>query len=418
MEINFEQLVASLSISHSSNDILRQITSILQKQTDELLPSFVSQSLQSILVLQRWTWQLFSHYSHQWINESCYLEMLYSLVSLNKQIIFNCDHIGDDIKGSLFIPETIDQVNSILEYIEQSIDHNDPFIHITSLWFDNLSFLLQEYPQFSCSSIITHINQYFICNFIMTKQFKFYLNQFQQSQLPSSVFTMKQLFYMKTCPFSSNIYIHTSPTNFPFTPNEIFQQLGNDCLQIIHIHSYTMDSWSKELLACITHIIGLICACFSLGKKGKELMKILFSPEQSLYDYINGLIRIIDYEPFHQEIKIDRSNNETILIDTILFILQNIVRARYVNWFFRSITQLQNILLKVAESATYYRIGLCIYSIFGEILTDEKLKGIKLTNTMGQRFFHMLENAYHNPLKKYKQIPLSHFLKGKTSLII
>jgi hypothetical protein len=415
MEINFEHLVAALSISPSSIDILRQITCILKQQTDESLLSFVSHSFQSILVLQRWTWQLLSREPRQWINQPCYLEMLYSLASLNKQIIFHCDNIEDEIKGSLFIPETIDQVNRIFEQIESSNYDNDSFITIASLWFDNLSFLLQEYSQLGHLPIITHINQYFGRNFIINKQFKFYLIQLQQSQLLPSIFTAKQLFYIKTCSFSLNAYFYTKPPDFPFTANQIFQQIGNDYLQMIQTHSYRIDSWSNELFTCITHLIGFICACSWWGRKDKELMKILFPTEPILCEYIKALIRIIDYEPFHKQMKTKRSNNETILVDVILFALHNIVQARHINWFFRSMTQLPDILLKVAESSTYYRICLCIYSIFGDILTDEKLRRLKFTDTMSSLFFHMLQDAYHHPLKKYKQIPITHLLKGKST---
>jgi hypothetical protein len=131
---------------------------------------------------------------------------------------------------------------------------------------------------------------------------------------------------------------------------------------------------------------------------------------------MKALIRILDYEPFQKQMKPLRSNNETILFDAILCILQNIVYRRKITWFFRSITNLSDVLLKVAESAKYYRICLCIYCIFGEILTDEKLKGLKFTDTMSSVFFHVLEDAYRHPLKIHKQIPILYLLEGFLSL--
>jgi len=217
------------------------------------------------------------------------------------------------------------------------------------------------------------------------------------------------------CSFSLKTYFYTKPPSFPFTASQIFQEIGNDYLQMIQTHTYNIDSWSNELLTCIAHLIGFICACCWWGRKDRELMRILFPTEQILCEYIKALIRIIDYEPFHKRMKARRSNKETMLIDAILFALHNIVQARYINWFFRSMTQLPDILLKLAESSTYYRICLCIYSIFGEILTDEQLRGLKFTDTMSSLFFHMLEDAYHHPLKKYRQIPITHLLKGKST---
>jgi hypothetical protein len=219
---------------------------------------------------------------------------------------------------------------------------------------------------------------------------------------------------MKTCSFSLNAYFHTEPLNFPFTAHQILQQFGDDYLQMIQTYSYTMNSWNEELLVCITHLIGFSGACCLWYRKNIELMKVLFPTEQILCEYIRALIRIIDYEPFHQQMKPIRSNNETMLFDAILCILQNIIKRRNINWFFRSIPNLSDILLKVGESVKYYRICLCIYCIFAEILTDEKLKELKFTDTMSILFFHVLEDAYHHPLRKYKQIPISYLLEGKS----
>jgi hypothetical protein len=48
-------------------------------------------------------------------------------------------------------------------------------------------------------------------------------------------------------------------------------------------------------------------------------MKILFPTEQILCEYIKALLHIIDYERFHEQMKTKRSNNEIIMVDSILF---------------------------------------------------------------------------------------------------
>src|SRR4051794_34165865 len=113
MEKDFKQLIASLQTSSSSNDSLREITCILQKQNSELLSSFISQLYQSILTLEHWAWQLLSQNSYQWIKESNYLELFHTLALFNKNLIFNCDDIQADRKASLLIPEKIDWISGI-----------------------------------------------------------------------------------------------------------------------------------------------------------------------------------------------------------------------------------------------------------------------------------------------------------------
>ena len=87
METNFEQLVTVLDISPLSTDVLHQITLFLKQQTDESLSSFISQSFQSLLILEKWAWQLLSQDSHQWINEPYYQELFHTLASFNKRLI-------------------------------------------------------------------------------------------------------------------------------------------------------------------------------------------------------------------------------------------------------------------------------------------------------------------------------------------
>ncbi|CAF1501382.1 unnamed protein product [Rotaria sp. Silwood1] len=199
MNDNFEQLVNALSITPLSIDILSKLTLLIEQQTFESDPLFISQSIQSLLVLENWAWQRLSYDSHQWISQSSYLTLFHTLSSFNKNLIINFDNIEVETKALLLISCTVDQVNSIFEGINQSNDDNDRFIAIISVWFDNLAFFINEDPRFDTSPIIYHINQYVGRNYVMTDQFKFYLTQLQQqSNLPKSIFTTKQLFYIKT----------------------------------------------------------------------------------------------------------------------------------------------------------------------------------------------------------------------------
>ncbi|CAF4612636.1 unnamed protein product, partial [Rotaria sp. Silwood1] len=416
MEANLEQLVVALNISSLSTDILQQITLLLQSKTEEVLPSFISQEYQSLFTLEHKVWQLLGEDSREWFNDSNYSEFFQTLGSFNKNMIFNQDNIKDEIIISLLMPDTIDQINSIFKQIEQSIDDNDPVITFASLWFDNLSFSIHEYPQLGHSPIIIQMNQYVTGHCILSEQFKFYLGQLRQSPLLQSLFTAKQLFYMRTCPFSLHVYFHSNPSSFDYTPDQILQNIGNDYLQIIQIQSYTIELWSTELLSCMTQLIGFMRAFLWWNGEMGTKFKILLSTEKILCEYIQAMIHITDYEAQCGRIMSQWINNETILLDSVMIFLMHIAQTQNINWFFRSINQLPDILLKIAESSINNEICLCAYGILTEILTDEDLKKLKFPDNIRVYFFEMLEKAWQNPSKRYKQIPIYYFLRGFSNL--
>jgi len=405
MESYFKQLVDALNISPLSTNVLHQITLILEQQGDK--------PFDSLLTLQKWTWGLLSQNSHQWINEPYYQELLHTLASFNKNLIFNNDNIEANIKAAHLFPVTIDQINNIFKQIESSNDDNDPFITIASLWFDNHSYFLHENPHGNKLFITDHINQYIARNYLMSEQFKLYLTQFQRSHILESVFTAKILFYIKTCLCSLFSYLGVKAHNFPYNPNEMLRYLTDDYLQIIHIHNHTVATWNKDLLACVGHLMSVIAKCYWFAEKNGKQMKILFPTEQITCDHVEELIRIVAHKPFHSEIKAVRSNDETVLIDSILMMLMNIVQIQSINWFFRSSTIIQNVILTVAETSLYDEICLRAYTILGEVLTDEQLKELNIADTMADFFFKMLEQAWNHPSKEYKQIPIEYLLKGK-----
>jgi hypothetical protein len=101
METNFKQLIDGLSTTPFSTDLLRDIIVLIEQQTPQSFSSFVSQSIQSLLVLKHWTWQRLSQDYHQWIIESDYINLFHSLALFYKNLIFNDDHINDETKASL-----------------------------------------------------------------------------------------------------------------------------------------------------------------------------------------------------------------------------------------------------------------------------------------------------------------------------
>jgi hypothetical protein len=416
MDDYFKRLVDELSITPLSIDIFRKIILLIEQQTPESFSSFVSQSIQSLFVLEYWAWQRLNHDSHKWINRPNYINLFRKLASFNKNLIFNYDDIDDETKASLLIPDTIDQINNIFKQIENSNDDNDPFIAIVNLWFDNLSFFILENPQFNTSPVICYINQYIGRNHLMTNQFKFYLTQLQQSQKSQPNFSIRQLFYIKTCSFSLSSYLSASVQNFPFTTEEILHHVGNEYLQIINIHSHTIELWNKELLICIAHLTDFIRACCWWGGEKSIQTKILFPTEQISCDFAQALIQMVNYEPFYKEIKSKRLNIETFLMDTNLKFILVILHTQNINWFFRSNQTLPNTLLIIAENSKFDEICLYAYGILGEVLIDEKLKELKVSDNIVNFFHKTLEQCWYHPLKKYKQLSIVDLLRGESIL--
>ena len=415
MDQNFEQLVIEFDTSPFSTDVIQNITNILKQQTDQSLSSFISQASQSLILLEQKIWHLFCQDTHEWLNQSAYSEFFHTLSSFNKTLIFSQDDIKDDMKVSLLVPDSTHQIDNIFQQIEQTNDDNDLFITFISLWIDNLSYFVHEYSPLCHSNIVIHLNHYLAGHFLLSEQFKSYLIQLQQPQLSSSIFTAKQLFYMKTCLFSLNAYFYVNPQTFDYTADQIIQKIGNEYLKIIDIQSSTVDSWSKELLACMTHLIGFMRAfLWWEGEKGIKL-EILFLTEKLLCKYVQAIVRIIDHKPFYKCIKSQWMNDETILFDSAILFLINILQKQNINWYFRSISQLPDILLTIVDidSACYYRISLCAYGILSEIRTDEHLKSLEITHSVRHFFFNILEQAWHSPTKTYKQIPITNLLRGQ-----
>ncbi|CAF4132000.1 unnamed protein product [Adineta steineri] len=313
MEKKFEELVGKPNISPLSIDILRQISLILKGQDNGCLCSFVHESYESLLMIERWVWKVLSSgFFDEWINEEHYQEFFYTIASFNKNLILNNDDIELSVKTALLLSVSTDQI--------------------------------------SC------------------------------------------------------------------TADELVHWIRDDYLQIVHIHSRTVALWSKELLGCMTQLISFVGGlCWWDGHNGTQI-KVLLVTEQTICDHIEDLIRIIDYRPFHKEMKSVRSNDETSIMDAALMILMSIVKTQNVSWFFRSNVSIQNALSTLGEEALYDEICLSVYSILSEVLSDEQLKSLKIANNMGVFFFNMLEKAWHHPLKKYRQIQIEYLLQGSVNL--
>jgi hypothetical protein len=189
--------------------------------------------------------------------------------------------------------------------------------------------------------------------------------------------------------------------------------LSEDYLQIIHAHSFTVASWSEELIGCIAQLIGLVCGCCWWDGVKRTQMKILYPTEQITCDHVQDLARIIGHKPFYKQTKSVRSNDVTILMESIFLFLILTVRTQNINWLFRSNITIRDAIVSAAEAALNDEVCLCGYVILGKTLPDEDLKDLKIADNISGYFFNVLEEAWHHSSKKYKHVPISYLLRGK-----
>lgn len=412
----FDQLVSVLPLSASFTVGLTELSAILERENQEKTSSFIRICYQSIFKLESWAWKLLSRDSYQWIDQPNYLELFHSLAIFNRNLVVFYSDIEDDIKAALLIPLTIDVINGILEQTESTIDDQDPLIRLASIWFENLALFIHDYPQYDSSLIISHLNHCLARDYLMTDQMKFYLIELQQAKLPQSILTTKMMFYMKTTSFSLCSYLMAKSQTFGFSAEQMIEHIVEGFIHMIHIQSYIIEFWSESLLSCITHLTGFISACCWWGGEKFHQIKSFFPTEQMIYSYIDALIRMVSYQPFHRSIEDKWINDQTILLDLTLFSLKTIIQNQDFIWFFRSKRSFPDTLLRIAEISVHDKICLRACIVLGEILCDTRLKDLKITDNVSVFFFDILLHAWQHPTKKYKQIPIIHLLKGFLNL--
>ena len=406
---DFDKLALALSSTMVSTDLLNNLTSILKQENIQSLAA----SCQSLLTLERWSWKLLSEDSIQWINEPIYIELLHTLASFNQSLIFDCDTIDNNTKISLLLPESIDQINRIFQNIDRIDDDDSPYLIIITLVFDNHSYFFLDHLPYCQLAIIDHIGEHLTRNYIMNKQFKVYLSQLQQPHMNQTKITAKMLFYIKTCSFYFYVYLSTKFQNFFYTADEIVRYLRDDYLRILHTHVPAIHEWNKEFLSCIAHLIGLLCRCCWWGGDMALPMKILLPTEQVACEYMQDLMTVISYAPFYSQIKSQRSNDVTVLLESCIFFVLDVAETQNVNWLFRANASYQTSLLAVAEAPINDIICLGAYDIMSVVLADEQIKALKMHDGAAILAFNMLRKAWHDPFKMYKQVPIVNILQGE-----
>ena len=411
MEDNLTDLVNILTTTIFSDEILAKITNVLRGVNTKFSTKFLAENFSPLHTLEHWVWKLLSEDPSKWSMNPNYYEFFENLAFFNKNLIFIWDDTDADTKAALLIPSSNDMINSIFSQIEKNQDENDLYFLIISLWFDNLSYFIQEHTQFIRSSIIIEINHSIATKFVLTEQYKSYLTQLQQSPL---AFTNKQLFFLKTCSFTLSSFFVCKAQTFPFTGDEILRFIGKDYLEILCLHGYTVQLWSQELFCCITHLINFIHACCLWRGDREKNLQILLSSDDIAHNYVQLLIHIISHKSFHQQVESYRCNDATILIDSILTFITYILESHDLVYFIRKRTRLVETLLLLAETPGYSMININAYAMLGELLCDDGLKQLKVTDHLCGYFFYVLEHAWNHPAQMYRRATVQRLLRGNS----
>lgn len=406
-ENSLNELVTHLTIVSKSVQTIERLTDIFNQQVHA---STITFPLSSLIIVEQWVWRIFSENVQEWHQNETFTKFLQSLYFLNSKLIIRNETISAEEKQSLLIPSDQNWIDGILNQIHSN---NDQLIHWASLWFDTLSHLSHEYPEFVYLPVIVHLNNRLSRDFLMTGQYKTYVKELQQTHPPLSIFTARQQFYMKTCSYSLHVYLWSKSQNFPFTSEQMVKYFRDDFSQIIQLHSKTISSWSEPLLNSISHFIGLICAICWWGGQQAHCIPLIVSSQENAFEHIYGLIEWISHQPFYQQLSTGTYNAETILIDTSLIFLYGVIEKHDLSCWVSSKTNLVKILLSLVQIPCYDRIRVCVFGLLAEILSDEQIKRLQIAENISESFFRVIEHAWRNPTKKWKKISMTYLLKGR-----
>ena len=405
-ESNLEQLIARLDLS-PTNDILDRLASSLLSGQNDDINQVICSSFQSLLTLEQWAWKILSRDSRSCLDQPAYQRLFSALSSWNRKVIFQTKDLEN--KTALLLPTHLDIIDGIFEQIVKRKDDNDRFLSIINLWFNNLGSLVFLHATLATIPMMVYLTERLTSEFLMSEQFKIYLKQLQYS---SVTFTPKEEFYLNISVLFLQNYITSRPPSFIYTEEQILDYLAHDATKIILLHSKTLASSSSELLACIAHLTGLIQACLWAKPKTELMIQVFVLPDATVYDFLESVIEILSYRPFHELINAQCSNCETMLIDHLVCTLVYFINLPGFNDFFRSQPKLIEA-LSVFNRAPNDRIVLTAYGVQASILSETQIKQLNIASNMSDIFFRYLQAALQSPSKTYDKIPISELLKGK-----
>lgn len=391
---NFEQLISTLIVC-PTNDILEGISEKLNEIDD--LNDFICKDFHSLISLEHWTWEILSRDTRKWSeDERNYVQLFTQLHLFNHRLIFSENSL--EIKRVLLLPETEDILTRIFQQLERRTDENDRFLSMIIHWIEILALFAHEHLEITSNEIFIYLNEHILSEIVMQESFLDYLIQLRDS---SHSISIKEEFYLKTSLFSLSEYFSSKPDNYLYNGQQILDYLNEDHINLILIHSLTVSSWNNELLQCITHLIGIISACYWwIGID----CRVLQTSNQRFYNYLHSLIDIFN------SLSIDEQKH-MILMENLVELIRYFIQYQEIRYHIR---QKKIFLDKLSKftSITNDRILFLIYRLQSEILDEQEIKQLNLAKNINEIYFDYLEKAWMNSSKIYRKISIDELLKN------
>lgn len=394
---NFEDLITKLIVS-PTDDILGQISEIFERMED--LDAFVSKEFHSVIHLENWAWEILSRDTRLWYDEEQgYVELFTELGLFNHRLIIST--IEMTVKQSILLPQAEEMIEKILEQIERRTDENDRFLPIVIQWIDQLALFAHEHAEITTMNVMIHLNERLFSEIFMQEQFRIYLGQLKDSSHPISI---KQQFYLKTSLFSLSEYFHSKPDNYLYNGQQVLEYFNDDYINLILIHSLTVSSWPSELLGCLTHLIGIVTACYWWIGIDHRMLQTLIKPNQRFYNYLHSLIDIFNCLAIDDE-------QQRILVENLLELFRYLIHFQDIKYRCLQEKKFLEVLLRLNQTKND-RILFLTYRLQSELYSEKRLKELHLPGHIHEIFFHYLEKAYQNPAKIHRKISIEEILKS------
>ena len=409
MEDNITNLVEQLGDPSCIEQVFEKITDIFEQQSVELLPSFVSISLEKIRLIEHWIWQRLGQTFSRGTIDDEHLKFVRMIAVFNMKLVQE-SIIEVEAKAHLLIPDDINWIDDIFGQLKTITEDDDPLWSVISCWFDPLSHLVYDYVHLVEMPAIMQINYHIEQDFIMTANLKFYLSQLEESIVPQSIFTLKQSFYMKTCLLSLKVYVYSKVQQFPYNGEQILEHIADQYARIMIVQSHTIESWSPELLACIAHLNNAVASCSWWDTTITSHIKLLIPTEDIQHGFVEAIVRIISYLPIIKQVTSEWDHHHHMLIESTLLLLVCSMDVDNLSCYIRTYPNMKEILLTIAETCSYSSIYLCAYGVFVRIISDEELKVMQLPDQICKLFLTTLEQAWNHPWQRDRQIPVVNLL--------
>ena len=395
--MNISELISRLIVC-STNEILDQISDRLNQISD--LNEFIGTYFHSLISVEHWAWEILSRDTRQWSDdEQSYVQLFHQLSLFNHRVISSENEL--EIKRVLLLPESENILEGIFQQIERRADENDRFLSMIIQWIEGLAYLAHEHLEITGNRIVIYLNEHLFSDIFMREFFQDYLVHLRDS---SRLITIKEQFYMKTSLFSLSEYFSSKPDNYLYNGQQILEYFHEDYINLILIHSLTVSSWTAELLECITHLIGVISACFWWMGIDRRHLETLINPNQRFYNYLHSLIDIFN------GLSIDEPRHG-ILVENLVELIRYFLHFHEIKFYIRQhkmfVERLTN-----CHPTRNDRLLFHIYRLQSELFEEKELKQLHIAKNINEIFFDYLEKASVNPSKIYRKISMEELLKS------